>query len=128
MANFKDTVCLNQRLISTRVISKMENTTEKESILGAQEILTKDPMKTVRNTVMAFILILMDLFIKDNGRKANAMAKESKYLHKEGFKRYLSRWAKELKLKADKYSYSFFTSIDYQYFLIFFLFLNCFLC
>jgi hypothetical protein len=120
MENFKDTVFLNQRLISTRVISKMENTTEKESILGAQEILTKDPMKTARNTVMAFILILMGLFIKDNGRKANAMAKESKYLHKEGLKRYLSRWAKELKLKVDKYSYSFFTSLDYQYFLNFF--------
>ncbi len=110
--SFKDTEFSNLRLINTKVILRMANTMARVNTLGAQEILMKDHTRMVRSMVTEYILILMDQYIRVNGLEENAMVKEFRYHHKEGYKKSFSKWEKRFKPKIDIYSYSFFIKID----------------
>lgn len=73
--NSKGLVSLNRNHTNTRANSKTENTMDRGSILGIQEISMKVDMKMVKSMDMEFIKALMDQFIRDNGSKERGMGK-----------------------------------------------------
>lgn len=66
---------------------KMDNTTDKENILGAQEIVMKVSMKVVKNMDMEYTQVSTEQFIRDTGLKERGMGKEWRYQQQEQFKK-----------------------------------------
>lgn len=83
----------------------MVNTTERASTPGARETPMKGTIKMERSTAMEFIRVMMDLCIRDLGRKGSAMVKGFRSILWESVRRFGFRWGlgKSMRLSLDLY-------------------------
>lgn len=93
MASFKDTESSSPNRINTKESSKMDNTTERESMPGARAILTKEATKMERSKAMGFIQVQIDQCIRDIGRKVKDMGRELRSIQSAPLRMFGSRWA-----------------------------------
>jgi hypothetical protein len=111
--NFKDTAILSLNPINTKASLKMENTMDKESILGAQGMSTKAHIKMARSMDMESIQALMGLFTREIGRMVNDMEKEFKYHLPVLFRKYCLIMASRWLFKIDPI-YILYSNCHYQ--------------
>lgn len=104
-ASFKDTECSNQNPINIKANSRMGNITARGSIPGARGIPMKGTIKMERSMVMEFIRVMMDLCIRDLGKKGSGMARGFRSILWESVRRFGFRWGlgKSMRLSLDLY-------------------------